>query len=77
MNRRPIIAFVLLACASFVAAQEQGDPTTDRELQVILREQETNIRRLKSLRASIVKLKARLEKEGRDHAVARRLSSAR
>ncbi|MAG32729.1 MAG: hypothetical protein CL908_17755, partial [Deltaproteobacteria bacterium] len=62
-----ILSALLLVTAAPLVAQPGGDGahSNDKEIQRILREQETAIRRVKELRRRVARLQARMEKEGR------------
>ncbi|MEY2741916.1 MAG: hypothetical protein RIS21_284, partial [Planctomycetota bacterium] len=68
MPRHPFILAVAFCGAALTAQDNVAE--TDRELQSVIREQENALRRLKSLRTRMERLKARMAEEGRDQAAA-------
>src|SRR5262245_191801 len=65
-----LLAFAccLLAGQGLLVSQE-FDPANSKEVQVILREQETALRRIKQLKGRVVRLRDRLSAEGRTDSV--------
>ena len=68
MLRPSLVPCLLMALTLSPVALPAQDPTSDKAVQTILREQELAIGRVRELRTSIVRLKTKMEREGRDRA---------